>query len=64
MDKSDQLEKLEQLEQSEQMNPLKPKIMMSDNIGFVELLDHFGDDLTVVNAARVSFDKESYELTD
>ena len=64
MDKSDQLEQLEQLEQSEQMNPLKPKIMMSDNIGFVELLDHFGDDLTVVNAARVSFDKESYELTD
>jgi len=42
----------------------KPKVMMSDGIGFVELLDHFGDDLTVVNAARVSFDKESYELTE
>lgn len=27
--------------------------------GFVELLDTFGDDLTVVNAARVSFAKES-----
>lgn len=27
--------------------------------GNVELLDSFGDDLTVVNAARVSFDKES-----
>jgi len=26
-----------------------------------ELLDVFGDDLTVVNAARVSFAKESYE---
>ena len=26
--------------------------------GFVELLDTFGDDLTVVNAARVSFHKE------
>jgi thymidylate synthase (FAD) len=28
-----------------------------------ELLDVFGDDLTVVNAARVSFAKESYEMT-
>ena len=26
---------------------------------YVQLLDSFGDDLTVVNAARVSFDKES-----
>ena len=26
----------------------------------VELLDHMGDDLAVVNAARVSFDKESW----
>ena len=40
------------------------KIMMSDGVGFVELMDHFGDDLTVVNAARVSFDKESTELTE
>ena len=32
--------------------------------GFVELLDTFGDDLTVVNAARVSFNKESTELTE
>jgi thymidylate synthase (FAD) len=31
--------------------------------GFVELLDTFGDDLTVVNAARVSFHKESKLLT-
>jgi thymidylate synthase (FAD) len=31
--------------------------------GFVELLDVFGDDLTVVNAARVSFAKESDEMT-
>jgi thymidylate synthase (FAD) len=29
-----------------------------DGIGFVELLDTFGDDMTVVNAARVSFAKE------
>jgi thymidylate synthase (FAD) len=34
----------------------------ADGIGFVELLDTFGDDLTVVNAARVSFAKESTEL--
>lgn len=31
--------------------------------GFVERLDVFGDDLTVVNAARVSFAKESLEVT-
>lgn len=29
----------------------------------VELLEVFGSDLTVVNAARVSFHKESYEMT-
>ena len=33
-----------------------------DGAGFVELLDTFGDDLTVVNAARVSFAKESVAL--
>jgi thymidylate synthase (FAD) len=30
----------------------------------VQLLGVFGDDLTVVNAARVSFDKESTEMTE
>ena len=30
----------------------------------VELLNHMGSDLTVVNAARVSFNKESKQLTD
>jgi thymidylate synthase (FAD) len=29
----------------------------------MELLDVFGDDLTIVNAARVSFAKESHEMT-
>lgn len=29
----------------------------------VELIDVFGDDLTVVNAARVSFAKESHQMT-
>ena len=33
-----------------------------DGVGRVELLDTFGDDLTVVNAARVSFAKEATEL--
>ena len=40
------------------------KLFMPDGVGFVELIDTFGDDLTVVNAARVSFDKTSFELTD
>jgi len=35
------------------------KKFVKDNIGFVEILDVFGNDLTVVNAARVSFNKES-----
>lgn len=39
---------------------MEKKIFIEDNIGFVELLDAFGDDLTVVNAARVSSDKESH----
>ena len=34
------------------------KWLAPDGIGFVELLDTFGDDVTVVNAARVSFAKE------
>lgn len=40
------------------------KIMMPDGVGYVELLETFGSDLTVVNAARVSFAKESLELTE
>ena len=40
------------------------KIFMPDGIGYVELLETFGNDLTVVNAARVSFDKVSVELTE
>jgi len=34
-----------------------------DGIGSIELLETFGSDLTVVNAARVSFAKESAEIT-
>jgi thymidylate synthase (FAD) len=33
------------------------------NAGFVELMETFGSDLTVVNAARVSFHKESNDFT-
>jgi thymidylate synthase (FAD) len=32
--------------------------------GYVRLVDVLGDDLSVVNAARVSYDKESAEFTD
>jgi thymidylate synthase (FAD) len=38
--------------------------VLSDGSGSIELLGCFGDDLTVVNAARVSFSKESKELTE
>ena len=38
------------------------KVQVLDK-GFVELIDTFGDDLTVVNAARVSFHKESNTMT-
>jgi thymidylate synthase (FAD) len=35
-----------------------------DGVGSIELLGAFGDDLTIVNAARVSFAKESKEITE
>lgn len=35
------------------------KIPVIDDIGFVQYMDHLGNDLTVVNSARVSFNKES-----
>lgn len=43
----------------------KKKIdLYGDGIGFVEYVQHMGDDLTIVNAARVSFGKEKKELDD
>jgi thymidylate synthase (FAD) len=36
---------------------------LSDSVGFVEALGIFGNDLTVVNAARVSFSKESQTMS-
>ena len=38
------------------------QLFISDGVGSVELMETFGDDLTVVNAARVSFAKESKEM--
>jgi len=38
-------------------------VIVLDN-GFVQYVSHMGDDLTVVNAARVSFQKISEEFTD
>jgi thymidylate synthase (FAD) len=40
------------------MTTATKNVMVLDR-GFVEYVDHLGDDLTVVNAARVSFNKES-----
>lgn len=39
-------------------------IFAKDGVGSIELLGVFGDDLTVVNAARVSFAKESAEISE
>ena len=44
--------------------PIWPRWVASDGIGSIEILDVFGNDLTVVNAARVSFAKESAEFSD
>ena len=38
------------------------KFIYQDMIGFVELIDHMGQDLTIVNAARVSFNKQKDSL--
>ena len=40
------------------------KLNVLDTTGFIELLETFGNDLTVVNAARVSFAKESKEFSE
>ena len=39
-------------------------LFAKDGVGSIELMGVFGDDLSVVNAARVSFAKESAELTE
>lgn len=40
------------------------KYYLSDGVGYVELLGFMGDDTTVVNAARVSFNKEVSSVND
>lgn len=42
---------------------MKDKINVLDR-GYIRLVNTMGSDLTVVNSARVSYDKESHELTD
>lgn len=36
---------------------------LDDGIGYVSLIQHVGDDCSVVNSARVSFNKQSYALS-
>ena len=38
--------------------------LYDDGIGSVELVEHMGTDLTIVNAARVSFGKHRSELNE
>jgi thymidylate synthase (FAD) len=42
---------------------MKIENVLSDNVGFIELVDSMGNDLTIVNAARTSFGKEKKKLT-
>ena len=44
------------------MDPSSNSWKIADGIGGIEVLEVFGNDLTVVNAARVSFAKESTEF--
>lgn len=46
------------------MDTTQQQKIMIGNGGFVEVIETFGSDLTVVNAARVSFAKESTEFTE
>ena len=38
---------------------MKKIYLYDDNIGSVEYVQHMGEDITVVNSARVSFGKEN-----
>ena len=44
------------------MEAIRESIPVLDGVGFVQYVSHMGDDLTVANAARVSFNKESEEF--
>ena len=41
---------------------MKPIYLYEDNIGKVEYVEHMGSDISIVNAARVSFGKHKEEL--
>tara|TARA_B100000131_G_scaffold90220_1_gene86919 strand:- start:11136 stop:11840 length:705 start_codon:yes stop_codon:yes gene_type:complete len=43
---------------------MERKYLYDDKVGFVELVDSMGTDLTIVNAARVSFGKHKDEIDD
>lgn len=47
----------------EQTTPPLTQISVLDK-GYVRLVDHMGNDLSIVNAARVSYDKESPEFSE
>ena len=49
--------------QSDQYNR-KIYLWEDDDIGTVEYVQHMGDDVTIVNAARVSFGKHKSEIDD
>ena len=40
------------------------KFIYNDDVGFVDLVQHMGDDLTIVNSARVSFGVQKDEMDD
>ena len=44
--------------------PENAKFCLSDEVGFVALIDGYGDDTSVVNAARVSFGKKVTKISD
>ncbi len=46
------------------MNQSKIDNVLGDNIGFIELVDSMGSDLTIANSARVSFGKRKSNLDD
>ena len=44
------------------MEAIRESIPVLDGVGFVQYVSHMGNDLTVANAARVSFNKESEDF--
>ena len=43
---------------------MKKHYLYNDNIGSIELVQSMGEDITVVNSARVSFGVQKQELDD